>query len=478
MLKTMPHPRLLATEYRTVSQIRGPLIFIERIANVAYNEIVEVIGPDGDVRLGQVLEVDQKHCMVRIFIGTSGLDLERTRVRFTGDVARLGVSLSMLGRVLNGAGQPIDGGPPIIPEQSLDINGLPINPSVRTHPSEFIQTGVSAIDGLNTLTRGQKLPIFSGAGLPANELAAQIAAQARVVGGERENKEKGSEPFAVVFAAIGITQRETSFFMDQFRASDAMDRTVLFINHADDPSIERLLTPRAALTAAEYLAYTHHRHVLVILTDMTNYCESLREISAASEEVPGRRGYPGYMYSDLASLYERSGRMRGNPGSVTQLVILTMPDDDITHPIPDLTGYITEGQLVLSRELHRKGIYPPIDVLPSLSRLMNEGIGTGKTRPDHRSVADQLYALYAEGRDLRRLVAIIGEAALSIEDRRVLDFAKRFEEKFIGQGMNNREVGETLSQAWELLSPMPVELLKRIPREFIEQYHKHEKQTI
>ena len=478
MLKTMPHPRLLATEYRTVSQIRGPLIFIERIANVAYNEIVEVVGPDNDVRLGQVLEVDQKHCMVRIFIGTSGLDLERTRVRFTGDVARLGVSLSMLGRVLNGAGQPIDGGPPIIPEQSLDINGLPINPSVRTHPSEFIQTGVSAIDGLNTLTRGQKLPIFSGAGLPANELAAQIASQARVVGGNHENKERGSEPFAVVFAAIGITQRETSFFMDQFRASDAMDRTVLFINHADDPSIERLLTPRAALTAAEYLAFTHHRHVLVILTDMTNYCEALREISAASEEVPGRRGYPGYMYSDLASLYERSGRIRGNPGSVTQLVILTMFDDDITHPIPDLTGYITEGQLVLSRDLHRRGVYPPIDVLPSLSRLMNEGIGAGKTRPDHRSVADQLYALYAEGRDLRRLVAIIGEAALSPEDRRVLDFAKRFEEKFVGQGTINREVSETLSWAWELLSPMPVELLKRVPKEFIEQYHKHKKQKI
>jgi V/A-type H+-transporting ATPase subunit B len=479
MLKTMPLPRLLTTEYRTISQIRGPLIFIDRIADVAYNEIVEVIGPDNDVRLGQVLEVDQKRCMVRIFIGTSGLDLERTRVRFTGDVARLGVSLSMLGRVLDGAGQPIDGGPPIIPERSLDINGLPINPSMRTHPSEFIQTGVSAIDGLNTLTRGQKLPIFSGAGLPANELAAQIASQARVVGGGNDSKGKtegkGSEPFAVVFAAIGITQRETSFFMDQFRASDAMDRTVLFINRADDPSIERLLTPRAALTAAEYLAFTHHRHVLVILTDMTNYCEALREIAAASEEVPGRRGYPGYMYSDLASLYERSGRIRGNPGSVTQLIILTMPDDDITHPIPDLTGYITEGQIVLSRDLHRKGIYPPVDVLPSLSRLMNEGIGAGKTRLDHRSIADQLYALYAEGRDLRRLVAIIGEAALSAEDRRVLDFAKRFEEIFVGQGMINREIVETLNHAWELLSPMPVELLKRIPKEFIEQYHKQRK---
>jgi V/A-type H+-transporting ATPase subunit B len=408
MLNTLPLPRLLTTEYRTVSQIRGPLVFVDRIAGVAYNEIVEIVGPEGDVRLGQVMEVDQQRCMVRIFIGTSGLDLDVTRVRFTGDVARLGVSLSMLGRVLNGSGQPIDGGPPIISERSLDINGLPINPSMRTHPSEFIQTGVSAIDGLNTLTRGQKLPIFSGAGLPANELAAQIASQARVAAGEEAGRAtgRGSEPFAVVFAAIGITQRETSFFMDQFRASDAMDRTVLFVNRADDPSIERLLTPRAALTAAEYLAFTHHRHVLVILTDMTNYCEALREIAAASEEVPGRRGYPGYMYSDLASLYERSGRIRGNPGSVTQLVILTMPDDDITHPIPDLTGYITEGQIVMSRDLHRKGIYPPIDVLPSLSRLMNEGIGKGKTRADHRSVADQLYPCAPKG-DLRRLVAII-----------------------------------------------------------------------
>ena len=467
MLKTIPRPGLVTKEYRTLSQIKGPLIFVERIADVAYNEIVEIISPAGDVRLGQVLEVDKQRCMVRVFVGTSGLDLARTRVRFTGDVARLDVSLSMLGRILDGSGNPMDGGPPIIPEASLDINGLPINPTVRTHPSEFIQTGISAIDGLNTLTRGQKLPIFSGAGLPANDLAAQIASQARVVGGENET----SEPFAVVFAAIGITHREASFFMDQFRASDAMDRTVLFVNRADDPSIQRLLTPRAALTAAEYLAFTHNRHVLAILTDMTNYCEALREIAAASEEVPGRRGYPGYMYSDLASLYERAGRIRDNPGSVTQLVILTMPDDDITHPIPDLTGYITEGQLVLSRNLHRKGVYPPVDVLPSLSRLMNAGIGEGKTRADHRSVADQLYALYAEGRDLRRLVAIIGEAALSVDDRRVLDFAERFEEGFVGQGMLDRDVTETLGLAWELLEPMPVELLKRIPQELIEIYH-------
>ena len=467
MLKTIPRPSLVTKEYRTLSQIKGPLIFVERITDVAYNEIVEITSPAGDVRLGQVLEVDRQRCMVRVFVGTSGLDLTRTRARFTRDVARLDVSLSMLGRVLDGSGHPMDGGPLIIPEASLDINGLPINPSVRTHPIEFIQTGISAIDGLNTLTRGQKLPIFSGAGLPANELAAQVASQARVMAGEGET----SEPFAVVFAAIGITHREASFFMDQFRASDAMDRTVLFINRADDPSIERLLTPRAALTAAEFLAFTHHRHVLVIMTDMTNYCEALREIAAASEEVPGRRGYPGYMYSDLASLYERAGRIRGNPGSVTQLIILTMPDDDITHPIPDLTGYITEGQLVLSRDLFHKGIYPPIDVLPSLSRLMNAGIGEGKTRADHRSVADQLYALYAEGRDLRRLVAIIGEAALSEDDRRVLNFAGRFEEEFVGQGMLDRDITETLKLAWELLEPMPPELLKRIPQELIEKYH-------
>lgn len=465
-ITTIPRPSLVTKEYRTLSQIKGPLIFVERITNIGYNEMVEIVSPEGEVRLGQVLEVDQQRAMVRVFEGTDGLDLSQTRARFTGDVARLDVSLSMLGRVLDGSGKPMDGGPSIIPEASLDINGLPINPSVRTHPSEYIQTGISAIDGLNTLTRGQKLPIFSGAGLSANELAAQITSQARVSGYQRQE----SEPFAVVFAAIGITHREESFFVDQFRASDAMDRTVLFINRADDPSIERLLTPRAALTAAEYLAFTHHRHVLVILTDITNYCEALREISAASEEVPGRRGYPGYMYSDLASVYERAGRIRDNPGSLTQLVILTMPDDDITHPIPDLTGYITEGQIVLSRDLHRKGVYPPIDVLPSLSRLMNAGIGEGKTRPDHRSIADQLYALYAEGRDLRRLVAIIGEAALSTDDRRVLDFAKRFEERFVGQGMVDREVNATLDLAWELLSEVPIRMLKRVSQELIDKH--------
>ncbi|NLF67000.1 MAG: V-type ATP synthase subunit B [Chloroflexi bacterium] len=459
-------PALVTKEYRTVSQIRGPVIVVERVAGVAYNELVEVVDPAGAVRLGQVLEVGERHCVVRVFAGTTGLSLVESRVRFTGDVARLDVSPALLGRMLDGLGRPIDGGPPIIPEASLDINGLPINPSVRTRPSEFIQTGISAIDVLNTLTRGQKLPIFSASGLPANELAAQITTQARVL----SRGVAGGEPFAVVFAAIGITQREVAFFRDQFSSSEAMERTVIFINRADDPSIERLLTPRVALTAAEYLAFTHHRHVLVIMTDMTSYCEALREISAAGEEVPGRRGYPGYMYSDLASLYERAGRIRGNPGSVTQLSILTMPDDDITHPIPDLTGYITEGQIVLSRELHRKGIYPPIDALPSLSRLMNDAIGADKTRADHRPLADQLYALYAEGRDLRRLVAIIGEAALSGDDRQVLAFAQAFEERFVGQGAENRSVKESLDLAWTLLDGVPARLLKRLPDALIAEH--------
>ncbi len=369
-----------------------------------------------------------------------------------------------LGRVFNGLGQPIDDGPPIVAEQRLDIHGLPLNPAVRERPREFIQTGISAIDGLNTLTRGQKLPIFSGAGLPANELAALIAAQARVIGG-------GNEPFAVVFAAIGITFREANYFLNEFKKSGALDRTVVFINLAQDPAIERLFTPRAALTAAEYLAYAHRRQVLTILTDMTNYCEALREVSAAREEVPGRRGYPGYMYSDLASLYERAGRIKNNAGSVTQLIILTMPDDDITHPIPDLTGYITEGQIVLSRELRQQGVFPPVDVLPSLSRLMNAAIGAGQTREDHRAVADQLYAFYAEGRDLRRLVAIVGAAALSEEDQRLLEFAECFEQQFIGQGLQNRTIETTLAEAWRLLRMMPRETLKRIPDEFLQTYY-------
>lgn len=462
-------PNLFTREYRSITQINGPLLFVDRIDGVAYDEMVEIIDPDDKVRLGRVLEVNGHTAMLQVYLGTEGLDISRTRVRFTGDVARLGVSLAMLGRILDGSGRPIDDGPAIIPDETLDINGQPINPAVRLEPSEFIQTGISALDGLNTLSRGQKLPIFSGSGLPGNELMAQIAAQARVL----ESSNGGNESFAVVFAAIGITHRESSYFMEQFRSTGALNRTVVFLNHADDPTIERLLTPRAALTAAEYLAYTQNRHVLVIITDMTNYCEALREIAAAREEIPGRRGYPGYMYSDLASIYERAGRLKNHAGSVTQLIMLTMPDDDITHPIPDLTGYITEGQIVLSRELNQKGIYPPVDVLPSLSRLMFTAIGEGKTRGDHKFIADQLYALYAEGRDLRRLVAIVGEASLSEQDLRVMEFTRRFEEEFIGQRKTNRRIEDTLDLAWDLLRPIPVEYLKRIPREFLEKFHQH-----
>lgn len=461
------YDRLITKEYRTISQVKGPLVFVERVTEAAYDEIVEITGPDKNIRLARVLEVDGDLCMAQVFVGTSGLDLKRTTVRFTGDVARLGVSLSMLGRILDGSGAPIDGGPAIIPEEMVDINGLPINPSVRSHPEEFIQTGISALDGLNTLTRGQKLPIFSGSGLPANAIAAQITTQAKVTGKE------GGEPFAVVFAAIGITHRESAFFMDTFQSSGAMDRTVVLLNHADDPTIERLLTPRAALTIAEHLAFKHDRHVLVILTDMTHYCEALREVAAAREEVPGRRGYPGYMYSDLASLYERAGRIRDKRGSITQLILLSMPDDDITHPIPDLTGYITEGQIVLSRSLHQHGVYPPVDVLPSLSRLMNDAIGEGRTREDHSAVANQLYSLYAEGCDLRRLVAIVGEVALSAEDQKVLRFSDQFERSFIGQGQANRDILDTLNIAWGLLNSLPARMLKRIPQAILDKYYKY-----
>lgn len=460
-------PPLYVKSYQTLSSLTGPLAAVERVTGVGYGEIVEIVDAEGQVRQGQVLEVDGPIAIVQVFAGTQGLGLDEATARFTGDVARLDVSLDMLGRTLNALGEPIDGGPSLIPEQRRDISGRPMNPYARDHPSEFIETGISAIDGLNTLTRGQKLPIFSGFGLPASELAAQIAAQARVKTGSTTGV---SEEFAVVFAAIGITQREASYFREQFEESGALERTVLFLNLADDPTVERILTPRAALTAAEYLAFEHDRHVLVIMTDMTNYAEALREVATAREEVPGRRGYPGYLYTDLATVYERAGRLKGYPGSITQLLILTMPDDDITHPIPDLTGYITEGQIVLSRDLHRRGIYPPIDVLPSLSRLMDAGIGEGKTREDHRAVADQLYAVYAEGRDLRRLVAIIGEAALSESDRRYLDFADRFEEGFVNQGHIGRSIEETLNLAWKLLADLPKSDLMRIPPELIEKY--------
>jgi V/A-type H+/Na+-transporting ATPase subunit B len=421
------------------------------------------VTPSGETRRGQVLEVEDDKMVVQVLGGTRGLGRSGTTVTTRGEVAKMAVGPDLLGRILDGSGNPIDDGPPLSPSDYRDVNGEPLNPFARAHPEDFIETGVSAIDGLNTLVRGQKLPIFSGFGLPAMELSAQIAEGARV-------PSEAEEGFVVVFAAIGVTQREGAFFRQRFANSAALERSVLFLNLADDPTIERLLTPRAALTVAEYLAWEEGQHVLVILADITNYCEALREVSAAREEIPGRRGYPGYMYTDLASLFERAGRVRGRPGSLTQLMILSMPDDDVTHPIPDLTGYITEGQIVLSRELDRRGISPPIDVLPSLSRLMNEGVGEGKTREDHRSVADQLYAALSRGKELRRLVSIVGEGALSDEDRRYLAFADEFEEKMIGQGTRRRSIEETLDLAWRLLGDFPDSELKRIKPEIIERY--------
>jgi V/A-type H+-transporting ATPase subunit B len=450
------------TEFQTVNYVSGPLLFIDQAEGVHYGEVVDVITPDGEVRGGQVLEIDRDRAVIEVFAGTRGLDVATTRVQLGGDAARLGVGPDLLGRMLDGSGLPIDEGPPVMPEAFWDINGLPINPAARAYPSEFIETGISAIDGLNTLLRGQKLPIFSGFGLPAGELAADIAAGARVVGSD-------DAPFVVVFAAMGITHREASHFRRRLEESGQLDRTILFLNLADDPTIERLLTPRMALTAAEYLAFEKGYHVLVILTDMTNYCEALREVATAREEVPGRRGYPGYMYTDLASIYERAGRIRDHEGSITQVIIVSMPDDDITHPIPDLSGYITEGQIVLSRDLHRRRIHPPIDVLPSLSRLMNAGIGEEKTRGDHRQLADQLYAFYAEGTDLRRLVAIIGEASLSEQDRRFLEFADEFEQRFVSQDWR-RGIEETLISGWQVLAGFEDSSLKRISPDVIERY--------
>lgn len=462
-IKDVLSSTLAQWEYQTIGNITGPLLFVRDTAGISFGEIVEVVA-EGGIRNGQVLEVGEGYAVVQVFEGTGGLDLARTTVRFKGEVAKIGVSREMLGRILNGRGEPIDGGSPILPETRLEVAGSPINPFSREQPSDFIQTGISSIDGLNTLVRGQKLPIFSGSGLPANELCAQIIRQAQV---------KSGEEFAIVFAAMGITNREAAFFKWDFQQSGSLSRVVFFLNLADDPTIERILTPRCALTVAEYLAFEQDMQVLVILTDMTNYCEALREISTAQEEVPGRRGYPGYMYTDLASIYERAGRIKGKPGSITQLIILTMPDDDITHPIPDLTGYITEGQIVLSRQLHRKGLFPPIDVLPCLSRLMNQGIGAEKTREDHRSLADQLYACYAEGRDLRRLVAIIGEEALSEKDRAYLRFAESFESRLLAQSAENRPIEKTLDIGWELLSGLPRTELKRIKPELAEKYLKN-----
>lgn len=452
-------------EYQTVTSIEGPLVFVDRVENVGYNEIVEVKLPSGEKRKGQVLETSKGKAVIQIFGSTTGLDVEKTKVRFLGETMKIGVSEEMLGRVFTGLGEPRDKGAPIIAGKKVDIIGAAINPVARNKPEDFIQTGISTIDGLNTLVRGQKLPIFSGSGLPHNELAVQIARQAKV-----RNK---SENFAVVFAAVGITHEEASFFMKDFERTGALERSVLFLNLADDPSVERLITPRMALTTAEYLAFEKDMHVLVIITDMTNYCEALREIGGARKEIPGRRGYPGYMYTDLASIYERAGVIKGKKGSVTQIAILSMPSDDITHPIPDLTGYITEGQIVVGRELHRKGIFPPIDVLPCLSRLMNLGIGNGKTREDHRGVADQLYAAYAQGRDLRALSAVVGEEALSENDRKYLKFADDFEKRFIRQGKNeDRSIEQTLDLGWELFAMLPEKELKRVKVEHLQKYGK------
>ncbi|RLF42377.1 MAG: V-type ATP synthase subunit B [Thermoplasmata archaeon] len=450
-------------EYTTVSEVTGPLMIVEGVKDVAYNEVVKIKTSSGEERTGQVLEVYLDKAVVQVFEGTRGLDTKKTSARFIGETMKLGVSREMLGRIFDGTGNPIDNAPPIIPEDRRDINGNPINPYAREYPREFIQTGISTIDGLNTLVRGQKLPIFSGSGLPHNALAAQIARQAKVLGEEEE--------FAVVFCAMGITNEEANLFIRDFEDTGALERTTMFLNLADDPAIERIILPRMALTCAEYLAFDLDMQVLVILTDMTNYAEALREIAAAREEVPGRRGYPGYMYTDLATIYERAGRIKGKKGSITQIPMLTMPDDDITHPIPDLTGYITEGQIVLDRGLHKKGIYPPIAVLPCLSRLMDRGIGEGRTREDHAGVANQLYAAYAEGCDLRDLVAIVGEDALSERDRAYLKFADAFEQEFVKQGDHeDRSIQQTLDIGWKLLSKLPRGELKKIEERFIKKY--------
>ncbi|HEC96095.1 MAG TPA: V-type ATP synthase subunit B [Euryarchaeota archaeon] len=455
----------ITRQYNTISEVSGPLIFVEGVSDAMYGEIVKVRLESGEERYGQVLESRRGLAVVQVFGGTSGVDIKRSSVTFTGETFRIGVSADILGRILDGLGKPRDGGPDIVPEERLDVNGSPINPYARQYPREFIETGISAIDGMNTLVRGQKLPIFSGSGMPHNDLAAQIARQARVRGSD--------EKFSVVFCGVGITAEEASFFIKELRETGALGRSVMILNLANEPTMERLLAPRIALTIAEYLAFEQDMHVLVILTDMTNYAEALREISAAREEVPGRRGYPGYMYTDLATIYERAGRIHGRKGSITQMPILTMPDDDITHPVPDLTGYITEGQIVFSRSLHNAGIYPPIDVLPSLSRLMKQGIGKGRTREDHAEVKDQLYAAYAEGRNLRELVAVVGEESLSERDKKYLKFADRFEREFVNQGKyEHRTIEQTLEIAWELLSIFPETELKKIRDEYIQKYYK------
>ena len=450
-------------EYRTIREVSGPLMVVDQVEGVTYDELGEIQLHDGTIRRCKVLEVDGDRAVVQLFENSAGINLRDSKIRFLGHPLQLGVSEDMLGRVFDGMGQPIDGGPELLAEKYLDIGGLPINPAARDYPDEFIQTGVSAIDGLNTLVRGQKLPIFSGSGLPHAQLAAQIARQAKVL--------DDSSRFAVVFAAIGITFEEAEFFANEFRRTGAMERTVLFTNLASDPAVERIATPRMALTAAEYLAFEKGMHVLVILTDITNYAEALREVSAARKEVPGRRGYPGYLYTDLATMYERAGRKLGHPGSVTMIPILTMPEDDKTHPIPDLTGYITEGQIILSRELYRRGVNPPVDVLPSLSRLKDKGTGEGKTREDHSGTMNQLFAAYATGKENKELMSILGEAALSPTDLLYAKFADEFEKRYVSQGTDeNRSIQETLDLGWELLSILPRSELKRIKPEMIDKY--------
>ena len=453
----------MTKEYKTINEIKGPLLFVEKTEPVGYNELVEIRTETGEMKRGQVLDTSNEIVVVQVFEGTGGLGKESS-VKFTGDVIKMPLSPDIIGRVLSGSGLPRDGGPPIVPDVSKDIAGAAINPAAREKPRAFIQTGISTIDGTNTLVRGQKLPIFSGAGLPHNDVALQIARQAKALG--------EAESFAVVFCAMGITNEEAQHFMADFERTGALERAVVFLNLADDPAVERLLTPQLGLTTAEYLAFDLDMHVLVIYTDMTNYCEAMRQMGAAREEVPGRRGYPGYMYTTLAIQYERAGIITGKNGSITQFPILTMPGDDITHPIPDLSGYITEGQLIVSRELHRKGIYPPIDIRPSLSRLMNSGIGAGHTREDHRAVSDQLYAYYAEGCDLRGLVAIVGKEALSERDRLVLEFADAFEQKFVNQGRDeDRSIFDTLDIGWSLLQALPETMLTRIDDHLIKKYH-------
>ena len=451
-------------EYRTLQEVAGPLMLVRDVQDVKYEELGEIELANGETRRCRVLEVDGTNALVQLFENSQGINLSSSKIRFLGRQMELGVSPDMLGRVFDGLGRPIDGGPELLPEKRLDVNGTPMNPAARSYPQEFIQTGVSAIDGLNTLVRGQKLPIFSASGLPHAQLAAQIARQAKVRG--------TTEPFAVVFAAIGITFEESNYFVESFRSTGALERTVMFTNLANDPAVERIATPRMALTAAEYLAFDLNMHVLVILTDITNYADALREISAARKEVPGRRGYPGYMYTDLASLYERAGRQKGKTGSITMIPILSMPEDDKTHPIPDLTGYITEGQIILSRDLHRRSINPPINVLPSLSRLKNKGIGVGKTREDHANTMNQLFAAYARGKEAKELMVILGEAALTDIDKLYAKFADAFEEEYVSQGSDtDRSIEETLDLGWRLLKILPRSEMKRISSQLLEKYY-------